>query len=177
MNQSLFLLLTLCYLGGFSHGQGFSSAFGAGNSGTNYTLELIKEFTPASQDDEIKCRKIPGLGFPVKAISKFNQQLSELFNPSQNNTFVKMFFYKDEIVDKNRIYKYGIEIRSFIMTRYIALKLVMGGNGSSDLPEEMFLLTSNPQLLPTVLEDNNIDLGSAYGCGDLKNLFQTAQGA
>ena len=152
------------------------SAFGSGSSNKNYTLDLIREFSPNQNTDEVKCKEIPGIGLPIKVVSKFNQVLQGLFNPQDRNTFVRMFFYKDDIVNKDRFYKYGIEVRSFTERVYIVIKLIIRSTGNSHDPEEMFFMTKNPQMLPAALESSKIDLGNVLGCGDLKNLFMQATG-
>ena len=151
------------------------SAFGtSAQQSRDYSLDIIQQFQPALQQDEIKCKDIPGVGHPIRAIKKFNEELSKMFNPQDPNVFVRMFFFKDELVNKDRIYKYGIEVKSFTRVVYIAIKLVLGGTNPGVLPEEMFLMTTNPQLLPVVLEAGEIDLKNFLGCGDLKTLFSTA---
>ena len=174
MKTKLLLIFTIsCFL--LSPTNTFS-AFGSGNASKNYTLDLIKEFTPNSNNDEVKCKEIPGIGLPIKVVSKFNQTLQGLFNPRDPNTFVRMFFYKDDIVNKDRYYKYGIEIRSFTERVYVVIQLIIRSDGNSNDPEEMFFMTKNAQLLPAALESSKIDLANVLGCGDLKNLFVQATG-
>ena len=152
------------------------SAFGSGNKSTNYTLELINQFSPNSNKGNPKCEQIPTLGYPVKVVSILNQKLREKFNPNDPNIFVRMFYYKNDNVNKDRVYKYGIEIRSFTERVYIAIVLTIPGKGSSADPEELFFMTKNAQMLPLVLETAKLDLKNALGCGDLKNLFLQASG-
>ena len=152
------------------------SAFGQGNSNNNYTLDLIKQFTPNANNNEIKCQKIDGIGYPIKILEKFNNNLKGLFNPADPNIFVRMFYYKEDFVNKERFYKYGIEIRSFVERVYIVIKLVIKDGGSSDSPEEMFFMTKNAQLLPGALQAKKLDLGNVLGCGDLKTLFNKSTG-
>ena len=152
------------------------SAFGSGTASRNYTLDLIKEFTPNSNNDEVKCKEIPGLGFPIKAVSKFNSTLASLFNPNDPNIFVRMFFYKNETVNKDREYKYGLEVRTFTERVYLVVKLKIGGKGNSHQPEETLFMTKNAQMLPAALGSSKIDLGNVLGCGDLKTLFAQARG-
>ena len=154
----------------------FTSAFGSGNSNTNYTMDLISQFTPNAGKKDIKCSEIPNMGFPIKVVSILEEKLSQMFNPNVNNMFVRMFFYEDNIENKDRYYKYGIEVRSFTERIYIAIKLSVKGSGSSSNPDELFLMTKNPQLLSTVLSSSKIDLSNMLGCGDLKSLYQQASG-
>ena len=174
MKFTVFLLFIHTLLAQTAHST--FSAFGAGSSNKNYTLDLIKQFTPNANNDEIKCKEIPGIGLPIKVLSKFNQTLQNLFNPKDPNIFVRMFYYKDDIVDKDRHYKYGLEVRSFVERVYLVVKLVIKSTGSSNDPEEMFFMTKNPQLLPPALDAPKLDLGNVLGCGDLKSLFNQARG-
>ena len=164
LTLSVFLTCIMCQ----------TSAFGGGSASSDYTLQLIKQFTPNSQNDELKCKEIPGLGFPVKIVPRFNIELAKMFDPNDPNYFIKMFFYDDKMDQKDRIYKYGIEVRSFLKTMYIAMSISVAGNGN--IKYEDFIVTKDPQLLPVILNATKIDLNNALGCGDLKAFFQSASG-
>ena len=76
------LLLLLAF---FSPLHAFLSSFGQGRVNQNYYLDLIREFTPQSNNDEAKCGQIPALGLPVQAIPKFFAHLQNLFDVRDPN--------------------------------------------------------------------------------------------
>ena len=155
----------------------FESAFGKGLNNRNYYIDLIKEFSPnSSKNNASKCDEIPGFGFPIQSIPQFYAYLERLFDVGQQNIYLRMFFFDYEIVSKNRLYKYGLEVRTFHERTYVAVVLTISGSNSSSLLDETFFVTKNPQLLPTVLKTSSIDLGNFLGCGNLKLLFKQSSG-
>lgn len=171
-NMKLLLLLAF-----FSPLHAFLSSFGQGRVNQNYYLDLIREFTPQSNNDEAKCGQIPALGLPVQAIAKFYAHLQNLFDVRDPNKYVRMFFYDSSNSSNMREYKYGLEVRTFTERTYLAVVIKVPRSGRINEEHETFFVTKDPNHLPIVLKTDKIDLGKFFGCGDLKLLFQRARGA
>ena len=125
----------------------------------------------------VACQVIPGIGQPILAINLLLKSIASAFDTLNQNTSVKVIFYKENECQENQCEEYITEVKIVIMiktfssTNYLAIEGSQRNIGLAVFDITTYYLDSCLENIKMVLNEYLIDPNGFVNCGNIKSVF------
>ena len=178
MSKIIFLAIALALLCGLSESQPtFQVPYNGGNlpgflHSNPYLMNTLLGRSPVPTSTvDFQCNEISGVGLPILALKKFLIAVDIHLDTSNNESFVKIIFYKDIKTATGVQVKLVVLFKTFTDEFFAAIEGELRLKGTQRFRLQSYHYDTEIANIREILGEPTINVNSFVGCGNLKEIY------